>query len=304
MSQTADRTGTVPLAAELIALRAWIRPLPAALRLPPRRPGPGLPGAHAGAGRGRGLEFAELRPFQPGDDVRSIDWRRSARHGVPCTRLYQLEREQTRKFVVDLGPGMRFGTRVAFKSVAAARAAALLAWAAAESGDRVGGLAWDGCHWIESRPRPRRGGVLDLVRLLAAPPMSPAPAVEDFAAGLRRLAAGLGSGDQVVLLSDFRSLDAAAEARLVTIGQRANCLLVLVHDPFEAAPPPPGLYAVTDGQREALLDYSQPELRARHAAAFAAHVARLQALAARAGARFAALSTEATPTQALAACRL
>ncbi len=306
MSQIAALAGTVPLAAEMIALRAWIRPLPGALPARPRRLAPGLPGGHAGAGRGRGLELAELRPFQPGDDVRSIDWRRSARHGVPCTKLFQEEREHALKLVVDLGPAMRFGTRVAYKSVAAANAAALLAWAAAEAGDRIGGLAWDGRRWTEARPRARRAGVLELVRLLAAQPATNAAAqtaAEDFGAGLRRLAARLGSGDQVVVLSDFRSLDDAAEQSLVSIGRRANCLLVHVHDPFEAAPPPPGLYALSDGARETLLDYTQPELRTRHTEAFASHVARLAALATRAGARLASLSTDAAPAQVLAACR-
>jgi uncharacterized protein (DUF58 family) len=302
VSQIAALAGTVPLAAEMIAQRAWIHPLPGVQPARPRPLAPGLPGGHAGAGRGRGLELAELRPFQPGDDVRSIDWRRSARHGVPCTKLFQEEREHALKLVVDLGPAMRFGTRVAYKSVAAANAAALLAWAAAEAGDRIGGLAWDGRRWTEARPRARRAGVLELVRLLAAPP-SPARNAEDFAAGLRRLAARLGSGDQVVVLSDFRSLDEAAEQSLIAIGRRANCLLVHVHDPLEAAPPPPGLYALTDGARETLLDYTQPELRTRHTEAFAAHVARLAALAGRAGARLTSLSTEAAPAQVLAACR-
>ena len=326
MSQPADRAGTVPLAAEMIALRAWIRPLPAALpaRPRPRHAAPGLPGGHAGVGRGRGLELAELRPFQPGDDVRSIDWRRSARHGLPCTKLFREEREHALKLVVDLGPAMRFGTRVAYKSVAAANAAALLAWAAAEGGDRVGGLAWDGAHWTEARPRARRAGVLELVRLLAAPDPAPAGASvlansphreqarsdkkghtdsENFAAGLRRLVARLGSGDRVVVLSDFRSLDEAAEQSLIAIGRRANCLLVHVHDPFEAAPPPPGRYALTDGESETELDYAQPDLRRRHAEAFAAHLARLAALAARAGARLASLSTDTAPAQVLTACR-
>ena len=90
--------------------------------------------------RGRGMEYSESRIYLPGDDIRRIDWRVTARTGRPHTKLFHEERDRPVLFVVDLGAHMRFGTRGAFKSVVAAEAASLLAWAAAENGDRVGGL--------------------------------------------------------------------------------------------------------------------------------------------------------------------
>lgn len=287
-----------PAIDDLTALRALV-----GSRRPraPLRGAQGTHGAPAGTQRGRGLEFAELRAYQPGDDVRDIDWRRTARHGQPCTKLFQEERDRTLRLLVDLGPGMQFGTRVAFKSVSAARGAALLAWAAAAAGDRIGALVWDGAAWAETLPRARRAGALELIRLLSIRPRDSRQPPAKFADGLQRLARQLRTGDQVAIFSDFHGLDAVAEALLVQIGQRAACRLVRVHDPFEAAAPPPGLYALTDGRRDIVVDFADEAVRRRHVEAFAAHGERLAQLAARAGARLLPLATDAAPAAILAA---
>ncbi|HEX7770596.1 MAG TPA: DUF58 domain-containing protein, partial [Dokdonella sp.] len=94
--------------------------------------------------RGRGVDFRESRIYQPGDEIRHMDWRVTARSGKPHTKVFQEEREQGLLFVMDQNPGMRFGTKVRFKNVQAARAAALLAWMGAANGDRVGALGFGG----------------------------------------------------------------------------------------------------------------------------------------------------------------
>lgn len=292
-----------PVAAELIALRTTALQ---SRRAGPARPSPAglsLPGGHAGHARGRGLDFAELRAYQPGDDVRSIDWRRSARHGQPCTKVFHAERERVLRLLVDLGPSMQFGTRVVFKSVAAARCATVLAWQAAQAGDRVAGIVGQRDGWRESPPRARHAGVLALIRLLAAVPAADAPPEGTFAAGLQRLARHVGSGDRVVVCSDFRQLDATAAELLVQIGRRATCLLVPIYDAFEAAAPPPGRYALTDGQHEVQVDFADPAVRRQHAEAFAAHLARLQMLAQRAGARLLPCATDTAPADFLVRSR-
>ena len=97
-------------------------------------------GAYDSVFHGRGMEFDESRLYQAGDDVRTIDWRLMARTGRVHTKLFHEERERPVRMLVDARPSMRFGTRDSFKSVLAARAAATLAWAARDAGDRVGGI--------------------------------------------------------------------------------------------------------------------------------------------------------------------
>ena len=285
-----------PAIDDLTALRALV-----GSRRPraPLRGAQGTHGAPAGTQRGRGLEFAELRAYQPGDDVRSIDWRRSARHGQPCTKLFHAERERVLRLLVDLGPTMQFGTRGAFKSVAAARCAALLAWQAAQAGDRVAGSVGRLDGWHGTPPRARQAGVLALLRLLGAAPGQ--AAALSFAAGLQGLARQVSSNDRVVVCSDFRNLDAAAEELLVQIGRRAACVLVQIYDAFEAVPPPPGQYAFTDGKRETVVDFADATVRRRHVEAFAAHTAHLRELARRAGARLQSCATDTAPADFLAA---
>ena len=175
---------------DLIALRGQARRLdlaPRGLVLATRA------GGHLSRFRGRGMEFDESRRYQPGDDPRHMDWRVTARAGAPHVKLFREERERPVWLLVDLGPSMRFGTRVAFKSAVAAQAAALLGWAAVERGDRVGGLIFDETRRLERRPAARSSGLLPLLEGLAAGPVL-AAARDGRGAGSSASAAGEGRG--------------------------------------------------------------------------------------------------------------
>ncbi|MDX1654777.1 MAG: DUF58 domain-containing protein, partial [Candidatus Competibacteraceae bacterium] len=124
-------------------------------------------GLHASRFRGRGIDFQESRNYQPGDDIRNMDWRVTARTGRPHTKLYREERERPVILLIDTGPTLFFGTRVAFKSVIAARAAALIGWAAVAAGDRVGASFFGAGPHGELRPLGGRRGALGLIRILA-----------------------------------------------------------------------------------------------------------------------------------------
>jgi len=113
--------------------------------------------------RGRGIDFAEVRVYQPGDDIRTIDWRVTARTGKPHTKLFQEEKERPVLLIVDQSKSMFFGSKVTFKSVIAAQAAALVAWTALEGGDRVGGLVFSDTGHREVRPRRTKSSVLRLL---------------------------------------------------------------------------------------------------------------------------------------------
>lgn len=258
------------------------------------------PGLHAARQKSRGMEFAESRPYQSGDDARALDWRQTARRGRPYTKLFQEEHERPLQLLVDLGPSMRFGTRVAFKSVVAARAAALLAWRAVAAGDRVGGLICNGAGISAIRPQGRQHGVLALLGALAAAcATAPAPPASDLAAPLRSLARSLRPGSQIVIISDFAMPGAEAERLIAALARSAELLLLQVYDIFEQEAPPPGRYPVTDGQRRLNLDLRSSAARTAHGAAFAARRLALQQLALRSGARLVPLATHQAPESVL-----
>ncbi len=168
-----------------------------------------LLGAHSSAQRGRGLEFQEVRPYVAGDDPRNIDWRVTARRGRPHTKLFREERERPVWLLVDLQPGLFFGTRHQLKSALIVRTAALLAWTASLGGDRVGSVIAQGTGRTRILPaRARERGVLPLLEaLLQMQPVAPGQpvplALEDGLSALLPLAR---PGSQILALSDFAGL--------------------------------------------------------------------------------------------------
>ncbi|MCW8982700.1 MAG: DUF58 domain-containing protein, partial [Gammaproteobacteria bacterium] len=124
-------------------------------------------GSYQSHRRGRGMEFDEVRPYSAGDDVRSIDWRVTARSGKVHTKLYREERERAVLLAVDLQQSMHFATRGVFKSVLAAQLAALMAWHALKQGDRLGGMVFSDDEHLEVRPQSGRAAVLSFLFQIA-----------------------------------------------------------------------------------------------------------------------------------------
>lgn len=261
------------------------------------------PGGQPARLRGAGVEYAESRVYSPGDDPRSVDWRVTARAAVPHVKVWRQERERPVLLVVDQGPSMRFGTRVAFKSVVAARAAALLAWGASAQGERVGGLVLDGGPPRWCPPRRREAGVLDLLRGLSVAPVAAAPGA-GFLARLPGLSGGpalpLPATGLLWLISDFADLHAAPGDWLARLAGRGTLVMLMVYDPIEANGPPAGHWPVTDGRRDLLLDLGSPARRERFTARLSDRLERLSALAGRHGARLLTLATDQPPGPTLA----
>ena len=277
MKDVTDKNGVGVSLSELIALRGEARRLDIAPRckvLATRS------GGHLSRFRGRGMEFDESRVYQPGDDVRNMDWRVTARAGRPHVKLFREERERPLWLLVDLGPSMRFGTRVAFKSVVAARAASLLAWAAADKSDRVGGLVFDETRHFEQRPVARTRGLLPLLNALSGEPL---PGKTGGHAGITRAADHLVQlvrpGSLVFVLSDFADVTRERSAWLAQLGQANEVVLVHVRDPMEEIAPPPGLYPVTNGSRRGVLDTQSAIRRATWHRRFSEHLDLLEGLA-------------------------
>ena len=292
-SDAAEPAGIVAPLAELVALRSKVHRRNAH---PPSLTA-GLPGGSVPGRLNRGMEFAESRPYRSGDDVRSIDWRQTARRGTPYTKLFREEHERPVHLLVDLGASMRFGTRVAFKSVVAARAAALLAWQAVANGDRVGGLVCGSGH-REVRPQGRDLGALALLRHLSEVSAAAPDTTSSLAASLPALARMVRPGGIGVLLSDFNGLDDTLAHAIAALALRNEVALVQVCDGFESAPPA-GIHTLSDGERRVTVDLRSEAARAAHLAPFLARRSLLEKLARVPRVRLLTLATHEDPAAAL-----
>jgi uncharacterized protein (DUF58 family) len=200
---------------------------------------------------------------------------------------------------------MRFGTRVAFKSVLAARIAALLAWQVVMAGDCIGGGTWGDARLCQVAPQAREAGALSLLRLLVAGAVAP-PASTSLA-GLLEMAARVRVGERVIVLSDFHTLDEAALRAVRRVAQHADLVLVQVYDTLEADAPASGCYPVCGADGALVqLDFSRDSVRDALTAPFAARNAALRDLAASAGCAWLQVATHHDPLpvarEALATC--
>ncbi|MFC4822168.1 DUF58 domain-containing protein [Dokdonella ginsengisoli] len=257
-------------------------------------------GGNTSRWRGRGVDFRESRIYQPGDEIRHMDWRVTARSGKPHTKLFEEEREQGLLLALDLNPGMRFGTRVRFKSVQAARAAALLAWMASAAGDRVGALGFGGGIDGEVKPAGGRRGVLRVLRALRDwDTAADAATQESLGRGLSRVRRLLRPGMRLVLLTDGFSTDAEAARLMPQLAGRHDIAVVVLRDALELSAPPPGRYALHLGPTRRVLDFSDGKVRSAWAERFATSREQLRNLCAKLGIRVLELDGHADLRRAL-----
>lgn len=254
--------GVEPSLDRLLALRFPARQLDIRRR---RRALTQLAGGQRSNFRGRGLEFEEVRGYQPGDDIRAIDWRVTARTGEAHTKLFHEERERPVLLLIDQRSAMRFGSRHCFKNVLAAELGALLAWSALDSNERVGALIIRDDGHRELRPRNSRRAVLGLLSALCETPttsVAEGMAFEDALRTARRIAR---TGSSVFLLSDFHdATPAPAREQLFQLARHTEITALQCSDPLEATLPPPGIYAVTDGHERCELDTGRAALQEAH----------------------------------------
>ncbi len=246
MSEMTEKKGVVASLEELVESRSdasrIVRPPAGAARQ-------ALAGPYLSAFRGGGIEFDEVRAYQAGDDVRSIDWRVTARTGRPHSRVFREERERPVWLSVDMAPEMHFGTRRAFKSVVAARVAAMLGWSARDGGDRVGALVRSASGTRVHAPKGTYGRFFSLLTNLAdASAEHSGAAADSFDATLQRLAARARSGCRAYVLSDFAELGDVGRACLSRLARQTDLTCLWIYDGLEAEPPPPGEYRVTNGR--------------------------------------------------------
>jgi len=270
--------------ADLLRLRAAGE----AVRLTAPRVRVAASGGHLSPYKGRGVEFDESRLYQPGDDLRTIDWRVTARTGKPHTKVFREERNRPVFVWLDLRRPMLFATRGAYKGVRAAEIAALIAWSAVANGDRLGGLVFSETEHHELRPSLGMRAALRLFQKISSDslwdPAARAGAQDtDADRALLRLTRVARPGSLIFLISDFRRLGADAERHLRELSGHCDLVLVHVFDPVEAELPPPGRYRVVSAGRTLSIETSNDSLRRRYRERFAARVDALRSLASRPG---------------------
>lgn len=304
MSRTAEKTPTSPVSislAELIALRSHsgfrqgAPPTPRAQRS----------GDYRSRFRGRGMEFAEVRTYQPGDDIRNIDWRVTARRGETHTKLFHEERERPVQFVLDYRRPMFFATRGRFKAVLASQCAAILAWNALKQGDRVGGVLFSEEGQNELKPRGGQRGVLQLLQEMVThpawlrPPHAPFSPRQRLVQSVQSLRRVVKPGTLVFVMSDFSQWDKNVEKELTLLGRHAELALCFFYDPLEAALPRTGSYRLSDGQGDLTITTGRRTSDQRYRDNFLAHHRQIEQFCQSHRARFTAISTQQEPQQAL-----
>lgn len=272
--------GVEPSREELIGLRLQARDL----LLRPRQAALSVnAGGHRSPFRGRGMDYIESRGYQPGDDIRNMDWRVTARSGEAHVKVYQEERERPVVILADFGPGMFFATQGAFKSVIVTRAAALIAWAAVQHGDRIGGVLYNEVHH-ELRPTSGQRGALRLIHELvqaADPTRHAADTADDdnrFNDALTRLRRVARPGSLIFMFSDFYQLDDDSKRHLQLLRRHNDVVACQILDRLELQPPTAGRYPVMYGQQQGVLDTrskTQREAWTQHFAERRQHVSTL-----------------------------
>lgn len=222
--------------------------------LPKQPVGSLLSGRHASRLRGRGLAFEELRHYHEGDDIRSIDWRATARLRSPHVRVFTEERERPVLLVVDQRRPMFFGSRRAMKSVAAAELAALAAWRTLDAGDRVGGIVFNESEILALRPQRSANQVMRLLheitrfnqRLADPAPIEGTNTLDDALEAALRQAK---HDHLVVLVTDLHDAGQGTGELATRLAAHNDVLVAAIYDPLGAQlSGSPGMRAVDSGR--------------------------------------------------------
>lgn len=271
--------------AELINLRHHVSEVQIFSTAARRSP---LLGQHHSKLRGRGIDFDQVRAYQPGDDVRTIDWRVTARTQKPHTKVFHEERERPVFIIVEQTRRLFFGSGLALKSVIAAHAASLFAWAALEHNDRIGGLVFGDTEHHEIKPRRSKQSLLQLLNWLVRANQSlsadaPANPRDSFSLSLRRAREVLRPGSLVIILCDERALGDTAEQQLSLLARHTDLILLPLSDPLDHALPDAGLLRFAEHAAQLELDTQSSDLRQRYQALGDARQARWKRLAQKLG---------------------
>jgi len=250
--------------AQLMALQFQARDLSFVARQPQ---GSILAGNHASRLRGRGLNFDELRRYQPGDDLRHLDWRASLRTGKPVVRTFTEERDRPALIVVDQRMSMFFGSVRSFKSAVAAELGALAAWMVFNAGDRVGGLVFNDQRVDSVAPLRSRKRVEALCSHIAQQNAALTASNPDHEGDgqldkvLQQCLAVAGHDHLICLVSDFAGAGPRTLQLMQQLSAHNDVIALQVYDPLALNVPSRGQLRVTQGQLQVELAVDQRQVR-------------------------------------------
>lgn len=258
-------------------------------------------GSQAAHRRGRGMDYLESRVYQPGDDVRHLDWRLTARRGQLHTKVFQEEHEHSVMLLLDTHASMRFGTRERFKSVQAARACAMMAWHVARAGGRVGALAFGPCREVRRATAGVRGALAVCTALANWDASAPADrgADELLSTALQRMQPLARGCSHVVLVTDGYSGDAHMRAALAAWRRHASLSVLLVSDPLETDAPPRGRFPLASGASRHIIDLIDAGPRATFHQTLAAPMRGMQEVCRALGVASVHIDTRSDPMEAI-----
>lgn len=248
--------------------------------------------------KGRGMEFDEARLYQPGDDIRAIDWRVSARTGKTYSKLFREERERPVFISVDHSKSMAFATRGVFKSVQASKIAAILAWKAQQQGDRLGGQLFNSNGCQELKPQSGKHGVLRLFNLLTQPTKTRGKSCS-LDNAIARLTQHARPGSLIYIISDFRGFGKISQTHLDRLTRHCQVVLVQIYDPLESQLPNKGQYRLTDGNNDFTINAASKRQAANYQQNYQKRVDQLLAAARKASVSLVQCATNQNPAEVL-----
>ena len=242
--------------------------------LPKQPVGSLLAGQKASRLRGRGLNFEEIRTYLPGDDIRNIDWKVTARMREPHTRVYTEERDRPVILVVDQRINMFFGSQRAMKSVVAAEAAALAAWRVLDAGDRIGAVIFNDTEINEVRPHRSKKTVMQILQTIDrqnhALKANDRSEIQPHRLNqILERTCRLSSHDNLVcIISDFEGADEKTKRLVTRLAQHNDVLAAMVFDPLESMLADVGQVVVGDGELQIEINSSDDKLKKQYAQEF------------------------------------
>lgn len=197
-------------------------------------------GQHLSTFKGQGMDFAESRIYQSGDDIRHIDWRVTARTGKTYTKVYTEQRERPVMLIVDMRKPMFFGTKNCYKSVLAARIASLIAWKNLNNHDKTGIIIIPSSEVLQvQKPAHNQNSTAYIIKLLAKATQSVnrsnsnTIAKGSFISLLKQIRKYIKAGTHVIMLSDFRGVNQDSVQLLTSLSRKSSLHLFSISDPFE-----------------------------------------------------------------------
>ncbi|MCG7927348.1 MAG: DUF58 domain-containing protein [Candidatus Thiodiazotropha taylori] len=239
-------------------------------------------GLYASVFRGTGLDFEEVREYREGDDIRNMEWNVTARTNVPHMKIFREERERSVVLCIDRGPHMSFGTRGTFKSVQAAKAAALLGWAASRLHDRVGGMLFgdlqQGMQYFQ--PTKDRRALWRLLHALTHEGTPNQPNQDCLSEALQRADKGTSTGSLIFVIADLNREVMGLQQTLGRLCQHHTVVLIPVDDPADRELPEMGRVTFVGPDGHAIeIDTRDRGARSRYAETWQKHRNELNAMA-------------------------